>query len=71
MAPGNTGQMDITFTPKGMHVDCSGYKGRECYTETDRLIKFMRDNGVDVKKKDVKVKGDMSATTSKAGALTN
>jgi hypothetical protein len=65
------GQMDITFTPRGMVVDCSGYKGRECQVETERLIKYMRDNGVDVKKKDVRIKGDMSANTNKAQALKN
>jgi len=63
--------MDFTFTPKGMEIDCSGFKGQACITEVEKYIRFMKDNGVDIKKKDVRMKGDMSVAKAEKVASAN
>lgn len=48
--------MKITITPKGMTVDASGYQGKACVNDLDKLNRFLAEVGVSPKIKDQKMK---------------
>lgn len=48
--------MKITITPKGMTVDASGYQGKACVNDLDKLNRFLAEVGISPQVKDQKMK---------------
>jgi hypothetical protein len=54
-------KITVTITPKGMKVEASGFPGKTCLAELAKMEKFLKDNGIEVKTKETKLKAEVNS----------
>lgn len=60
--------MKITITPKGMTVDASGYQGKACVNDLDKLNRFLAEVGISPDVKEQRMKSEVYASQTQTNA---